>query len=1201
MPDLGKAYVQIVPSAQGIKGSITSVLGGEVSSAGEMAKGILGSKITLGALTGAAAIAKVGQEVAQFAAEAVQVGMGFDSSMSQVAATMGTTVDQIADLRDYAKEMGSTTAFSATQAAEALNYMALAGYDAETSMDMLPNVLNLAAAGGIQLARASDMITDAQSALGLSLEDTNVLVDQMARASSKSNTSVEQLGDAILTIGATARNIRGGTAELATVLGVLADNGIKGAEGGTHLRNILLSLQTPTTAGIAAMQQLGMTYDDFYDAAGQMRSIPEIMLELQGAMEGMSDQAKDAIISGIFNKTDLASVNALLGTSAQRFDELSAAIENSAGAAQAMADTQLDNLAGDVTLYKSAVEGLQIAVADKLNPALRFFVEIGTDVVTGLTNIIEGCDSGVPSMDELTRSTQAFYDTVDAGKANLDDTTTSIEATAMVADRYITALEGMGDTANMTAEEHQQYHNYLVLLTQTIPELAGIIDLETDSIDGGTAALHDNVDAWEKRQRVQAGEEYLAEVYQAQSDVLLEQAKNSVEATQAAEDLKAAETELANLQTLKALQYDAATKAAEECYAQTGELVGAEDFLTQEYYDLEAAIQETQGEIGTLTKTQDRLTQASDDNADAVAAAEAEIATAQATVDEYNRMLGETSSAASDAADGIDAAGEAADEAAAAMIAANVALEGIGTAAEEAMVSGGDLRAAYEDLSGQLDSLEGDLDANTLAMVNQQLEVLNLAATNQELTDSYPLLVSRLDGSVHKSLTGLSSWLIENGITAEEWGQQVTSATNGVVNGFQLLDTDLDMSLEDMAANLQQNITAHNEWQDNIGKLMDKAVEHADAGEIAFVQHMEDMGIGAAYQVALMAEDVDAALALFGPLFGLAIDAGIEEVNNSLENADVGTAASGIPQDVIDELEGGDYSGAGDAIASGVAGGVTSASGEISSAMISVVDSAVGSVKGTELVGPMKSMMSSAANVITSTDFMGPVQRHMSNMAQAIQSTNLASPMRTVMDSAVQTVVSTDFTTPGSAIPRQIAEGITWNSGLVSSAAQSAVNSAWYAANGTASEFYSVGYNMDQGMVNGLWAGSGAVQSAAGQVAQAALNAAKSTLKISSPSKVFQDEVGVWIPEGIAAGIRKGAGYVTKGVADLADRAVGAFRANEMNLGAYTMSARAAYGGTEADGKTVTITNNFTVSGAESPEDFADRLARRLNMQIRMA
>ena len=147
--------------------------------------------------------------VLAFGKKSIEAGMQFDSSMSQVAATMGTTVDQIGELRDFAQEMGATTAFSATQAADALNYMALAGYDAGTSMSMLPNVLNLAAAGGMELASASDMITDSQSALGLTLSETSQLVDKMAKASSKSNTSVAQLGEAILTVGGTAKMMAG--------------------------------------------------------------------------------------------------------------------------------------------------------------------------------------------------------------------------------------------------------------------------------------------------------------------------------------------------------------------------------------------------------------------------------------------------------------------------------------------------------------------------------------------------------------------------------------------------------------------------------------------------------------------------------------------------------------------------------------------------------------------------------------------------------------------------------------------------------------------------------------------------------------------------------------------------------------------------------------------------------------------------------
>lgn len=327
---------------------------------------------------------KAGEAVVSFVKDSVEESMSFDKAMSQVAATMGKSTSEIGDLSAFARKMGAETAFSATEAAEALNYMALAGYDTQMSMAMLPNVLNLAAAGGLGLATASDMITDAQSALGLSTEQTTQMVDQMARASSKTNTSVGQLGDAILTIGATARSVKGGTVELSTVLGVLADNGIKGAEGGTHLRNIMLSLQTPTKDGIAAFKKLGMTYDDVYDSAGNMRAMPELFQQISGAMEGMSQQEKDSIIGSIFNKTDLAAVNALLGTNAERWAELEQTIGDSAGAAQEMANTQLDNLAGDVTIFNSALGEAKLALMQGITPALRSVVQFGTKAMTGL-------------------------------------------------------------------------------------------------------------------------------------------------------------------------------------------------------------------------------------------------------------------------------------------------------------------------------------------------------------------------------------------------------------------------------------------------------------------------------------------------------------------------------------------------------------------------------------------------------------------------------------------------------------------------------------------------------------------------------------------------------------------------------------------------------------------------------------------------
>ena len=233
------------------------------------------------------------------------------------------------------------------------------------------------------------MVTDAQSALGLSLDETSQLVDKMAKASSKSNTSVSQLGEAILTVGGTAKNLSGGTTELSTALGILADNGIKGSEGGTALRNIILSLSTPTDkAAKKKMKELGL---EVYDAEGNMRPLNDIFNDLNSTLDGMTQGEQLEVLNTLFNKVDLKSANALLATSNDRWAELSNAIDNAQGAAENMAETQLDNLEGDITLFKSALEGTQIAISEGITPSLREFVQFGSQ---GLSKITEGLKQG---------------------------------------------------------------------------------------------------------------------------------------------------------------------------------------------------------------------------------------------------------------------------------------------------------------------------------------------------------------------------------------------------------------------------------------------------------------------------------------------------------------------------------------------------------------------------------------------------------------------------------------------------------------------------------------------------------------------------------------------------------------------------------------------------------------------------------------
>lgn len=353
-------------------------------------KSTLGSLGTVAgsALKGAAtAVAAATTAVGGLAAASVKVGSNFESSMSQVAATMGLTTADIANgseefeiLAQAAKDAGATTAFSASQASEALNYLALAGYDAQTAADALPAVLNLAAAGSMDLAYASDLATDAMAALGIEASNENLtrFGDEMAETASKANTSVAQLGEAILTVGGTAKSLAGGTTELNAALGVLANRGIKGSEGGTALRNVILSLSAPTDKAADAMKSLGL---EVYDASGNMRPLNEVFKDLNASMENMSEGEKTQVLNEIFNKVDLKSAQALLAGCGDEFDNLADAIANSGGAMQDMADTQLDNLKGDLTILQSGLEGLGIAAYEGMQGPLREAVQLATSMV----------------------------------------------------------------------------------------------------------------------------------------------------------------------------------------------------------------------------------------------------------------------------------------------------------------------------------------------------------------------------------------------------------------------------------------------------------------------------------------------------------------------------------------------------------------------------------------------------------------------------------------------------------------------------------------------------------------------------------------------------------------------------------------------------------------------------------------------------
>lgn len=360
---------------------------------------------TIAGVVSAGAVLKLGKD-------AITTGMNFDSAMSQVAATMGLTQDEINStdgvfqkLRTTALDMGSSTKFSASEAAEGLNYLAMSGMDADTMMKALPITLQMAGASGIDLATTCDKLTNIMSALGLASEDSatymnnmGTVTDVFALTSTKANTDVMGLYESISQVGATARVMQNPLSELSIATGILADNDIQASEAGTILRNLLLSLTAPTDSAKKAMDELGFSA---FDTNGELRPMQDILQELNEKFSQMTTEEKMNIMNKIFNKTDLKGINALLGESGDRWDELEIAIDNCEGSAEQMYKTQNDNLKGSLTELSSAVEGLKIAISDKLTPAIRPVVDVITKFAQEITKVIQGSEDANPVLEAL--------------------------------------------------------------------------------------------------------------------------------------------------------------------------------------------------------------------------------------------------------------------------------------------------------------------------------------------------------------------------------------------------------------------------------------------------------------------------------------------------------------------------------------------------------------------------------------------------------------------------------------------------------------------------------------------------------------------------------------------------------------------------------------------------------------------------------
>lgn len=329
------------------------------------------------------AITKVVDKVGSIGTAAVKVGMNFEAEMSKVASISGATGDEFQKLIDKAKEMGSKTKFSATESAQAMEYMAMAGWKTQDMVDGLKGIMDLAAASGEDLASTSDIVTDALTAFGLSASDSTHFADVLAKASSNANTNVAMMGETFKYVAPVAGALGYSVEDCSVAIGLMANSGIKAGQAGTSLRQMLSRLAKPTDEVQGAMDQLGVSLTD---SAGNMKSLDTVMGDLRNGFKGLSKAEQAQLATSLAGQEAMSGLLAIVNASDGDFDNLKDSIYNCKDAAANMAAVAQDNLAGQITSLKSKAEGLGIAFYGSIQEPLKELASVGVKALEDLNN-----------------------------------------------------------------------------------------------------------------------------------------------------------------------------------------------------------------------------------------------------------------------------------------------------------------------------------------------------------------------------------------------------------------------------------------------------------------------------------------------------------------------------------------------------------------------------------------------------------------------------------------------------------------------------------------------------------------------------------------------------------------------------------------------------------------------------------------------
>ena len=350
----------------------------------------LKSGLSIAAKAGAAAVSAATTAVGLFAKSSIEAGMSFDAGISKVGAVSGAAAEDLARLRDKALELGSSTKFSATEAANAMNDMAMAGWKTEDMLGGIEGIMHLATASGKDLASTSDVVTSALTAFGLSASDSGHFADILAVASGNAKTSIGTMGETFKTVAPLAGALGYSADDTALAIGLMTSAGVEASKAGTALGSIFTRLSTDAGASSESLgalgtltQQLGV---EFYNTDGSTRDFMAVLMDSREAWKGLTEEEQLNCAATIAGQDAMTGWLSMMTAAPGDVEKLASSLENADGTAQAMAKTMEDNLAGDITKFHSALEGAKILLSDGLTPELRDFVQFGANAISALSS-----------------------------------------------------------------------------------------------------------------------------------------------------------------------------------------------------------------------------------------------------------------------------------------------------------------------------------------------------------------------------------------------------------------------------------------------------------------------------------------------------------------------------------------------------------------------------------------------------------------------------------------------------------------------------------------------------------------------------------------------------------------------------------------------------------------------------------------------